>query len=511
MDSSPQPLSLPAGQQDCQHLDVVIVGAGISGIDAAYHLQKDCPGKSFGLLEQHESFGGTWLIHRYPGIRSDSDLYTFGFSWKPWTGVPLATAKEILTYLGEALEEQDLTRHIRYGQSVQAADWNSEEKRWRLTCLDKASGETWQITCGFLWMCQGYYRHDKGHRPEFPGMADFQGELVHPQNWPDDLDYHDKRVVVVGSGATAATLIPAIAEDCAKVTMLQRSPTFFAARPAVPELAQKLKPLKLPDAWFHEIMRRSFLHERSFFTRLALRNPEGVREELLAEVKAHLGEDYPIDPHFTPEYRPWQQRIAVVPDGDLFQWIGAGKADVVTDEIERFTETGIALKSGKTLEADIVVTATGLTLSVMGEIPFSKDGAPIDFSSCWAHRGILFSGVPNLAWVFGYLRNSWTLRADLVSNFVCRLLKHMDEKGVQAVTPQLRPDEQDMKPRLLVEPENFSAGYIQRSIARFPKQGDRAPWTFSQEYDLEKTEIPEADLEDGTLIYEGVALVPAPR
>lgn len=501
MDSSHQPLGDKADSQAVTHLDVIIVGAGISGIDAAYHLQKDCTDKSFGLLEKHESFGGTWLIHRYPGIRSDSDLYTFGFSWKPWTGVPLASAEEILRYLGEAIEEQVLARHIRYGQTVLAADWDSQDKHWRLTCLDQASGESWQITCGFLWMCQGYYRHDQGYRPDFPGMANFQGQIVHPQNWPEDLDYRGKRVVVIGSGATAATLIPAIAEDCAGVTMLQRSPTFFAARPKVPELAQKLKPLNLPDEWFHEIMRRSFLHERSFFTRLALRSPERVREELLAEVQAHLGEDYPIDPHFTPEYRPWQQRIAVVPDGDLFKWIRAGKAEVVTDEIESFTETGIALKSGKELEADIIVTATGLTLSLLGEIPFTKDGEAIDFSQTWAHRGILFTGVPNLAWVFGYLRNSWTLRADLVADFVCRLLKHMDEKGVQAVTPQLRPDEQDMKPRLLVEPENFSAGYIQRSIARFPKQGDREPWIFSQDYDQEKTEIPQADLEDGTLVF----------
>ncbi|MEQ8651448.1 MAG: NAD(P)/FAD-dependent oxidoreductase [Kiloniellales bacterium] len=501
MDSSHQPIGERAVPGETQHLDVIIVGAGISGIDAAYHLQRECPDKSLALLERKASFGGTWRLHRYPGIRSDSDLYTFGFGWKPWTGVPLATAEEILTYLGEALEEQDLARHVRYGQSVQAADWDSDGQRWILTCQDHATDEIWQITCGFLWMCQGYYRHEEGYLPEFPGIETFEGEVAHPQTWPEDLDYKGKRVVVIGSGATAATLIPAIAEDCAAVTMLQRSPTFFAARPKVPELAKLLKPLKLPDEWFHEIMRRSSLHERSTFTRLALNNPEPVREALLAEVQAHLGEDYDIAPHFTPEYRPWQQRIAVVPDGDLFKGIREGKVEVVTDHIERITATGIALRSGRELEADIIVTATGLTLSVMGDIPFSKDGDPIDFSSCWAHRGILFTGVPNMAWVFGYLRNSWTLRADLVSAFVCRLLKHMDDKGCRTVTPALRSDEQQMQPRLLVEPENFSAGYIQRSIAQFPKQGDREPWIFSQEYDLEKKEIPAADLEDGTLVY----------
>ncbi len=501
MDSSPQSLPERAAAQPGDHFDVVIVGAGISGIDAAYHLQKDCPGKSFLMLEREESFGGTWLIHRYPGIRSDTDLFTFGFSWKPWTSVPLASAEEIRAYLGEAIEEQDLGRHIRYGQEVQAADWDSEAACWRLTCLDRSAGEARSISCGFLWMCQGYYRHDEGYLPDFPGMDDFEGRIVHPQTWPEDLDYAGKRVVVIGSGATAATLIPAIAEDCAEVTMLQRSPTYFYARPKVPELAQKLKPLKLPDAWFHEIMRRSYLHEREFITRLAARNPERLREQLLAEAQDQLGADYELDPNFTPSYRPWQQRIAVVPDGDLFKCIRSGKVRVVTDRIERFTATGLGLQSGEELEADIVVTATGITLSLLGEIPFSRDGAPIDFARSWAHRGILFSGVPNLAWVFGYLRNSWTLRADLVSGFVCRLLNHMEEKGVRVVTPELRPEERDMQPRLLVEPENFNAGYIQRSIDRFPKQGDRAPWIFSQEYSLEKDEIPGADLEDGTLVY----------
>ncbi len=484
-----------------EHLDVAIVGAGISGIDAAYHLQRDCPGKRFALLEREDSFGGTWKIHTYPGARSDSDLYTFGFSWKPWIGVPLATKDEILKYLDEALDEQDIRRHVRYQQELQSADWDSAKQHWRLTCLDLETGEPYLLTCSFLWMCQGYYRHKQGYAPRFPEQERFQGRLVHPQHWPDDLDTSGKRVVVIGSGATAATLIPAIARRSEHVTMLQRSPTFFAPRPTDPELAQQLRPLDLPADWFHEIMRRSFLKERDQIDKMSFEDPDRLRGELLAAAKAYLGEDYDLDPDFIPSYRPWQQRIAVVPDGDLFKCIRVGKASVVTDQIERFTETGIALKSGKHLEADIIVSATGLNLSVLGDVPFSLDGAPVDFSETWAHRGILFSGVPNLAWVFGYLRNSWTLRADLVADFVCRLLNHMAETGAAVVTAELRPEDQDMPKRLLVEPENFNAGYIQRSIAHFPKQGDREPWLFTQDYLYEREVISNADLDDGTLNY----------
>ncbi len=501
MDSQPERLPKDSTATARERLDVVIVGAGISGIDAAYHLQRECPGKSFTLLEREDSFGGTWKLHTYPGARSDSDLYTFGFSWKPWTGVPLATADEILKYLDEALDEQDIRRHVRYRQELKAADWDGAAQCWRLTCTDMTGGETYSLTCSFLWMCQGYYRHDAGYAPSFPEQDSFRGRLVHPQHWPDDLDTEGKRVVVIGSGATAATLIPAIADNAAHVTMLQRSPTFFAPKPTDPELAQQLRPLGLPDHWFHEIMRRSFLRERDQIDKMSFQDPDRLRGELLTAAQAFLGEDFDLDPDFIPSYRPWQQRIAVVPDGDLFKSIRAGKASVVTDHIERFTETGIALKSGRHLEADVIVSATGLNLSVLGDIPFSLDGVPVDFSETWAHRGILFSGVPNMAWVFGYLRNSWTLRADLVSDFVCRLLNHMDEKGATEVRAELRPEDQEMPKRLLIEPENFNAGYILRSIDRFPKQGDREPWIFSQDYSLERVEIPKADLEDGTLIY----------
>ncbi len=486
--------------QETEHFDVLIVGAGISGIDAAYHLQQNCPGKSFALLDRQEAFGGTWRLHKFPGIRSDSDLFTFGYKWKPWTGVPIATAEEILKYLDEAIDEQNLRGHIRSSQHVESAVWSTLEARWTLTVVDLESEARTQITCSFLWMCQGYYKQT-GYVPDYPGADRFHGPIVHPQNWPEDLEHAGKKVVVIGSGATAATIVPAVAEDAAQVTMLQRSPTYFYARPKVDELAEQLRVLDLPDEWVHEIMRRKYLHESALITRRSFEEPDGLKAELLAGARAYLGEDYDIDTHFTPRYRPWRQRLALIPDGDLFRSIRSGKASVETDEIETFTETGIQLKSGKVLEADIVVSATGFDLSVLGDIEFEIDGEPLQFETRWAHRGIMFSGVPNLAWVFGYLRNSWTLRADLVSGFVCRLLNHMEAQGASMVMPSLRAEDEDMPELPLISPENFNAGYLMRSMHKMPKQGDRQPWIFSQDYTLEKDEIPAADLDDGTLVY----------
>jgi cation diffusion facilitator CzcD-associated flavoprotein CzcO len=491
----------PKVEQAVEHFDVLIVGAGISGIDAAYHLQQNCPGRSFALLENQDSFGGTWKTHTYPGIRSDSDLFTFGFGWKPWSGPPIATADEILEYLDEALDEHDIRRHIRYRHEVRNAVWSSETKQWSLevACLD--SGEIVRFTCEFLWMCQGYYRHSEGYTPDFPGMERFQGEIVHPQTWPADLDYKDKQVVVIGSGATAATMIPAMADDCAHITMLQRSPTYFAPRPNRNELAEQLRELDIPDAWTHEIVRRSILHEQNIITRRSFEEPEGLKKELLDAARLFLGDDFDIDTHFTPSYRPWRQRLALIPDGDLFQGIRAGKASVVTDEIESFTEKGIQLKSGKLLQADIIITATGFNLSVLGDVEFTIDGEKLDFAECWGHRAMMFSGVPNMAWVFGYLRTSWTMRADLVAQFVCRLLNHMTGKGVTTVTPELREEDKDMPALPWVDDENFNAGYLMRSIHLLPKQGDRVPWSHSQDYYAEKDELPNADLDDGTLVY----------
>src|SRR6266446_2872462 len=359
-----------------EHFDVVIIGAGISGIGGAYHLTRQCPESSFVVLEEQEGFGGTWLTHRYPGIRSDSDLYTFGYRFKPWTSAPIATAADILSYMGEVIDENDLGRHIRYRHRISSAFWSSDDNLWTLEATRTDTGETVRFAANFLWMCQGYYRHSQGYTPEWSGMDSFKGLIVHPQNWPEDLDYAGKRVVVIGSGATAATLIPAIAADCAYVTMLQRSPTWFRTGRNAIALADELRELGIEEAWIHEIVRRKILHDQAVFTSRSFTEPEAVKQELLTAARAYLGPDYDIATHFTPTYRPWRQRIAFIPDGDLLQAIAAGQASVVTDEIETFTEAGILLKSGKTLEADIIVTATGFHLNVLGDIDFTIDGKP---------------------------------------------------------------------------------------------------------------------------------------
>ncbi len=489
-----------------EHFDVLVVGAGISGIDAAYHLQHDCPGKSFVVLESQAGFGGTWRTHRYPGVRSDSDLFTFGYGFKPWLGAPIASAAEILRYLGEVIDENRLAPHIRYRHGIESASWSSEQRCWTVEARrpgPDGQPEAVQITAGFLWMCQGYYRHAEGYTPDWPGLGRFQGRLVHPQNWPEDLDLTDKNVVVIGSGATAATLIPAIAEQCAHVTMLQRSPTFFITGRNANELADTLRQLDIPSAWTHEIVRRKVLFDQAAFTRRCLAEPEAVRKDLLAGVSAALGPglEAEVDKHFNPRYRPWQQRIAFVPDADLFKSVRAGKASVVTDQIETFTETGLQLASGAALDADIVVTATGFKLSVLGDIRFTVDGQPLNFGDRVAWRGTMFTGLPNLAWVFGYFRASWTLRADLLSQLICRLLNHMDAHGAQVVVPTLRPQDQGMALNPWVDPDNFNPGYLARGVALLPRQGTAAPWLHSQDYWTEKDELPVADLDDGALVY----------
>lgn len=481
------------------HFDVLIVGAGMSGIDAAYHLSRTLPDMRFAMLDSKDSFGGTWHTHRFPGIRSDSDLYTFGFKWKPWTGVPIATADEILRYLDEALDENDLRRHIRFGQTVRAARWNSGANLWTVTV--ERGGETVTLTCRFLWMCSGYYRHTQGYQPDWPGMGDFTGQIVHPQHWPQDLDHTGKRVVVIGSGATAATLIPAMAETAAHVTMLQRSPTYYYPRPKRDELATTLQALDIPQDWVHEIMRRKFLQDGKTMVRRSREEPQAVAAELIGAAQAYLGPDYDVATHFTPSYRPWRQRVAMVPDGDLFVAIRSGQASVVTDTIKRITATGIELDSGQVLEADIIVTATGLTLSALGDVAFQVDGAPVDLTQSWTHRGVMLTGLPNLAMVFGYLRTSWTMRADLVSDYVCRLLAHMQDRGAASVTPALRDTDRDMPVRPWIDPENFNAGYILRALDVMPRQGDRQPWLMTQDYFDDRITLPAANLEDGTLVY----------
>jgi cation diffusion facilitator CzcD-associated flavoprotein CzcO len=483
------------------HFDVLIVGAGISGIGAAYHLQEQCPGKSYAILEAFDSFGGTWLTHKYPGIRSDSDLYTFGYRFKPWVGAPIASAEEILKYMGEVIEENDIARHIRYSHEITDARWSSETNLWTVEVTRRDSGERLSFTANFLWMCQGYYNHAKGYTPEWPGMADFKGQIIHPQTWPETPDLKGKRVVVIGSGATAATLIPAIAGDCGHVTLLQRSPTYFWPSQNVNELADLLRQLEIDENWIHHIVRRKILFDQEDMTRRCIGEPEVVKAELFALAQEYLPAGFDVAKHFTPKYRPWQQRLAFIPDGDLFKGIAAGKASVVTDEIDRFTENGILLKSGDVIEADIIVTATGFNLSVLGDIPFEVDGNPVNWPDTVTYRGMMFTGVPNMVWVFGYFRASWTLRVDLLGDFVCNLLNHMEAKGAKMVMPMLRSDEKNMERLPWIDADNFNPGYLMRGMHLMPKRGDKPEWQHNQDYWREKDEIPAIDLDGGEFVY----------
>ena len=485
-----------------EHVDVLVVGAGISGIDAAYHLTTRRPGTSFVVLEALDSFGGTWLTHRYPGTRSDSDLYTFGYGFKPWVGPPIATAEEILAYLGEVIEDNGLAQHMRYQHHIESATWSSDDQLWTVDVTRTDTGEQRRFTANFLWMCQGYYRHAVGHTPQWPGLDRFVGPVIHPQTWPDDADLDGKQVVVIGSGATAATLVPAIAERCAHVTVLQRSPTYFYAGPNMNELADMLRLLELPEEWVHEIVRRKILFDSHALIGLSLDEPQLVADELIKMVADMLPEGYDVATHFTPSYGPWRQRVAFVPDGDLFAGISAGQATMVTDHIESFDERGIVLQSGGRIDADVVITATGFDLSVLGDIAFTIDGEPLDLAKTVSYRGLMFTGVPNMAWIFGYFRASWTLRADITCEFVCRLLGHMDELGVHKVTPQLRAEDVDMELGDWIAEENFNPGYLKRSMHLMPKRGDKPEWQHSQDYWSERVLFPEADLDDGCLRYE---------
>jgi cation diffusion facilitator CzcD-associated flavoprotein CzcO len=487
--------------QQAEHVDVLIVGAGISGVGGAYHLKVQRPGASFLVLEAAETYGGTWWTHKYPGIRSDSDLHTFGYRFKPWTGTPIATADEIRKYMGEVIEENGLDRHIRYRHTIHSARWSSAENRWTVEATRGDTGEAVTITAGFLWMCQGYYRHNHGYMPDWPGKERFRGALVHTETWPEDLDYAGKRVVVIGSGASAATIVPAMAGKAAHVTMLQRSPTYFRTGRNAIELAEELRKLQVDETWIHEIVRRKILLEQTVFTERCFAEPEKVKAEMLANLRSILGPDYDLDTHFTPSYRPWRQRIAFVPDADLFQAVARGDASVVTDEIEQFDEAGIRLKSGQHLEADIVVAATGFHLNVLGDIAFEIDGKPLAFHETVTYRGMMFTGIPNLAWVFGYFRASWTLRADLVGDFVCRLLQHMEAKGAKRVEVALRPEDRDMPILPWIDPENFNPGYLMRGMHLLPKRGDKPEWQHTQDYWTEKDAFAAIDLDDAAFVY----------
>lgn len=481
------------------HFDVLIVGAGISGIGAAVHLRTRCPAKTFTLLEGRNAIGGTWDLFRYPGIRSDSDMHTLGYNFKPWQEAKaIADGPSIRKYVNEAAAEHGITEHIRFQHQVKTAAWSTKDACWRIEAQRGDQGETVYFTCGFLYMCGGYYSYEKGYTPAFEGVEQFQGQVVHPQHWPEGLDYSGKRVLVIGSGATAMTLVPAMAENGAKVTMVQRSPTYVVSRPDEDAIANTLRKF-LPEKLAYAITRFKNIQLQRFFYHRTRVKPEKVKAKLLSLVRQQLGPDYDVDQHFTPSYNPWDQRLCLVPNADLFNVINAGKASVVTGQIDCFTAHGLRLKTGQELPADIIVTATGLHLVVLAGIEISVDGESINFPDTFAYKGMLFSDVPNLAHTFGYINASWTLRADLTAEYVCRLLNRMDELDMRQCTPRLREEDAEMETRPWID--GFSPGYMQRVMHLFPKQGDQDPWRNTQNYAQDKKVIRNAPLEDGALIF----------
>jgi cation diffusion facilitator CzcD-associated flavoprotein CzcO len=484
-------------------VDVVIAGAGISGIGSAYHLQQQCPGKSYVILETKNTFGGTWDTHKYPGVRSDSDLYTFGYRFKPWVGAPVASADEILRYMSEVIDENDIAPHIRYGHRIARCTWSSAANRWTVEAQRTADGSTATFTCNFLWMCQGYYDHEKPYIPDWPGIGKYKGVFVHAQLWDPKIDYAGKRVLVIGSGATAATVIPAFAEKAAHVTMLQRSPTYFFCSENRNELADRLRQIGIDEPTIHRVVRAQIMHDQDALTRRCLSEPDVVFEELKALIRQYAGPDFQFEPHFVPKYRVWQQRLAYCPDGDIFRAAAAGKVSVVTDTLEAFTEKGVRTTSGEEIEADIIVAATGFRLSVMGDIPFVVDGKPVDWRDTVTYRGMMFTGVPNLVWVFGYFRASWTLRVDLLGDFVCRLLTHMDAIGAKRVEVALRGEDADMEILPWIEQDNFNPGYLMRDLDRLPRRGAKPEWRHNQDYWAERVEIPAIDLDGSEFVYDG--------
>ncbi|HZP99515.1 MAG TPA: NAD(P)/FAD-dependent oxidoreductase [Reyranella sp.] len=480
-----------------EHFDVLIVGAGLSGIGAAWHLQKECPGKSYAILEGRAASGGTWDLFRYPGVRSDSDMYTLGYRFRPWKNAKaIADGPSILTYIREVASDHGIDGKIRYRHKVVRASWSTPDATWTVEVERGPERELQRLTCNFLWMCSGYYRTDSGYLPEFAGMANFKGTLVHPQNWPEDLDYQGKRVVVIGSGATAVTLVPAMADSgAAHVTMLQRSPTYMAVRPSKDPFATKMR-ARLPLPLAYMVTRWKNVLLGMYFYQMCKRKPDRVKALLLGYVRQFLGADYDVEKHFTPAYKPWDQRLCLVPDADFFRAIRRGQVSVVTDHIESFTERGIRLKSGETLEADIVVTATGLVLVPLGGVQLAVDGRAVQPNQTFIYKGMMYSGVPNLASVFGYTNASWTLKADLVCEYVCRLLNLMERRGYRQCMPH------NADPTLREEPwVNFSSGYIQRALPHQPKQGSKRPWKLYQNYALDLLTLRYGRLRDRAMTF----------
>lgn len=486
-----------------EHVDVLIVGAGISGIGSAYHLQEQCPDKRYVILEMKDTFGGTWETHKYPGVRSDSDLYTFGYRFKPWVGEPIAKADKILSYINEVIEENGIDRNIRYGHRIVSCSWSSDKNLWTVRAIRLEDNSELTFTCSFLWMCQGYYDHENPYLPEWQGMDDYQGMFIHAQQWDPEIDYSGKKVLVIGSGATAATVVPEFAEKAEHVTMLQRSPTYFYCQENRNELADRLREIGIDEPTVHRVVRAQIMHDQNMMTERCLQDPDGVFEELKALIRFYAGDDFEFEPHFTPKYRVWQQRLAFCPEGDVFKAAASGKLTVVTDTIDTFTEKGVRTDSGEEIEADIICACTGFRLSVMGEIPFDVDGRAVNWHDTVNYRGMMFTGVPNLVWVFGYFRASWTLRVDMLGDFVCNLLKHMDNIGAKRVDVTLREEDEGMEILPWIEEDNFNPNYLMRDIDRLPQRGDKPEWRHNQDYWRERDEIPSTDLDGDEFLYDG--------
>jgi monooxygenase len=479
-----------------EHLDVLIVGAGLSGIGAACHVQTDTPGKTYAVLEAREASGGTWDLFRYPGIRSDTDMFTLGYPFNPWPGEQaIADGPTIRAYIRDTAQKYGVDRAIRYHHRVLAASWSSEQARWTVDIERTDTGETFQLTCGFLFGCTGYYRYDEGYLPQFAGIERFGGTIVHPQHWPEDLDYAGKRVVVIGSGATAVTLVPAMAEQAGHVTMLQRSPSYVLALPGRDGIAQAARKL-LSARRAYSLVRWKNVLLALLFYELSRRRPGLVKRIVRRGLERHLPAGFDIDTHFRPRYDPWDERVCIVRDGDLFAALSSGKASVVTDGIQTFTERGLRLTSGAELEADIVITATGLNLSMIGGMSLAVDGDTVDLSETVGYKGMMFSGVPNLAITLGYTNASWTLKGDLCAEYVCRLLNHMDAHGYRRVTP-LEPDASQPRHPFI----DLRSGYVLRSLDKLPKQGDRPPWRMYQNYPRDIAMMRRGPLEDEAIEF----------